>query len=240
MNNLHAAQKEQRLERQRVTLALILALPVDEQTAALFEAWPQRIPKTVWTVLSRQQKHAWQALRQEKWDTNDEPEQDDGLAVYREFGGEAAVTHRQGIDEVLGLCQSVQGTKRLVIVFEDPLDDEDPAQSLTSSYLMSSQGEINGLSNSVPLDEVLAFCLYGQGTLTIRQELALKVQQRDAQGQKVWVAQERMYGVQMSEGHWSTMSPTEMRLNCRNQAGKGPLPAGISFGDLKEVVKRQG
>lgn len=140
---------------------------------------------------------------------------------------------------------SVPGQRWLVLHFRmptgdaetSPSDDQVPVATLRfglapDATITTEQGE----PGAEQLLSALAMGLASGGSLTLRQELDLKVQRMTPTGM-AWEPQERLYGVELADQDWVPVSEGRLKRSFAFDPASGkalPAVAGRSFGVLKK------
>ena len=222
--------KQLRHNRQRQKFDEVLALPETEQAQALFALWSEKLPRLIRAQIKSDLRSAWRSLREEQtearfqaWmeDYFDADMKEEVMDHLRELHGEKAIDLAQVISRIPNLL-------KMTLVFHN----QDAVSFDLQGYEDCEDDIING------------FCLalnQGAGIL-IRQELPLKSQIRNSQGEWVWVQQNRIYGVYAGHGELGWLSKEQVRKSFMTDANTGealPSDGFTNFGDIKDFVKKK-
>lgn len=222
--------KQLRHTRQRQQFDEVLALPESEQAQALFARWSEKLPRLVRSEITPSLRTAWRALREEQTETRFQAWMEDHFNAemkeevmdhLRQLHGEKAIDLAQVISRIPNLL-------KITLVFHN--------QNAVSFDLQGYEDCEDDIING--------FCLalnQGAGIL-IRQELPLKSQVRNAQGELVWVQQNRIYGVYAGHGELVWLSKEQVRKSFMTDAKTGqalPSDGFTNFGDIKDFVRKK-
>lgn len=149
------------------------------------------------------------------------------------------------VHSLLRALLGVPGQRWLVIHFRMPAEDtgtpmpdqQVPVATLRfglapDATITTEQGE----PGAEQLLSALEMGLASGGSLTLRQELDLKVQRMTPAGM-AWEPQERLYGVELANQDWVPVSEGRLRRSFAFDPATGkalPAVAGRSFGVLKK------
>jgi hypothetical protein len=236
-----ADPRHARRQRQHDGLVAIRALPEAQQSRALWERWPQRVPKAVWRVLTGRERKGWQATAQLAvlmrrfacWPVYN-PE--DVRHRLRELAALARVMHGSALRHLLAPVLAHPGSQCLTVYYfvhglMGPFNPK--TASFVTQAALGPQGDW-GDHREATLNALALGLLHG-GTVVVRQELPLKSQRQDASGQWAWVPQERVMGATLCDpmvGEWCPQPALVMRQASQTDARTGqpcPLEPHWSF-----------
>lgn len=208
----YARKKRQRLAKQDADMARILGLEEDEQPDALFERWPQSIPARLRSNLVEDVYFAWGQLvgqRSDRKFAQSLPKMAElsRIQVLEDIGEEGLRRHGVEIKALLDRILALKGNKSLMLMLDESSLGGEGARSNIYMDLIGPPTE--DILEQIRTALASMFMLGGQ--LLINQTLPMRSQQRDAEGNLVWTAQERIYGAVMFEGQWRSLDESRLR-----------------------------
>lgn len=229
------AQKSGRRARQKEAWEGVLRLPAEERPAALFAAWPQKLPRWLIPRLSPELRQERQALREQAANAR--------MQDYLDMLGsqmsldavvrQSLAEHTLAIQEACAVIDGLPGLRRLSFSIASPQGVEWVVKEELAAEQKASESSV------LP---AVALAIAMGGGLTIRQDTALRVLAPDPRtGEPSWRPQQRVYGMALGDGGWMALGDKEMRSAHTTNAATGqPLPAepGLIYADLKAVAKR--
>ena len=248
-------KKRKRLQKQQERLKYVLSLDEQDQAEALLAVWPQALPRAVKQQLDRFLLEEWVLLK----------ETHQKMAFYKnhplampEFlkydlpllGDVGRKYHQETIENMLALLRDLKGSKRITCRFTvvDPMEGVfntvAPFLYLSRTFQITEAGEVlddQGKPDEKWFGYVVGFSLTGMATMVIRQELPLKIQRLNSEGQLAWENQERVFGLHFGVNEIFGVSAQEMQENFNIEHGTGEAfstPHGTSFGDSRPLVQR--
>ena len=223
--------RQARRDRQRLELERILEQPVGQQAQALYQCWPHKLPRLVRRALPSQLHHDWRALRSAYQDAL----QKNICALLDELDAQKA----QQIDNRALELRQLHGAKaqemaELISRIPNLLKMTLVRRHLSCAFNLSGTEDLK--------EDILdAFCLvlHEGGGVIVRQELPQRSQITDAQGNKAWVQQNRVYGAYGENGQWHLTSQANVRQSFQTDFQTGqPIPSDgfTTFGDLQDFA----
>ena len=228
--------RQDRRQTQLAHLDVVKGLPERARGGALFALWPQKLPNTVRHVIDPLTRSQWRAARARA--TEGRIQKFLGEMARREAEIDQMMEHveQAQVEEILleahgeqarvltRAVGSLTGLKSIVIFLADGMRRKfDPNHEQDSQDLLVS----------------VCMALNMGGGIVVRQQLALRVQVRNAQGAMEWRAQERVYGFSCGEGQWTALTAADMRNSYEHdQEGNRLEPdPWTSFGNGKDLVR---
>ena len=223
---LYQQARQARHERQAQQIEEVLALPADQQGQALFQRWPHKLPRLVRHAIDTEVREAWRSLRTEHqdafWDAlcdsmNESSALEAQMHDLRRIHGAKA-------QEMAQLISRIPNLLKMTVV----------RQNASRTFNLNGTEDLED-----EIFDALCIVLYEGGGIVVRQELPLRSQIIDAQGNKTWVQQNRIYGVYGGQGQWMLMSKSQVRQSFMTDSQTGqPLPGDgfTTFGDIKDFA----
>jgi hypothetical protein len=240
-------KKKDRGERQRRDLDVIFTLPENEQAVAIFKRWPQDLPLKLIKYIPNPLLDAWMSMHEEREDARDPftPERLREMARafrWEEMAQETNRAYGDEINHIIAVMRSISGAKELTVMMPDTLDGEtknedDDESGMTGIFMVNENGKIDDEDS---LRGGLGIALKEGGSMIIRQQLKLKVQRVDLEGNMEWKNQERVYGMFLNEGQMIPLDDKELKqsYSVDHQTGKAiETPLGLHYGNLKDFMK---
>lgn len=236
------AQRAARRARQAAELNDIRALPEEEQAAALYDAWPGKLPKIVRRRLTGDMREAWRCIRADEVQAREAM----FLKHVRETMGspmdledflrllpahrleEARASAGEAADRLIPVLAAVRDPNKMTLTW------------MRQSFQVLSPRREDVLEDPV-LRTYLCLMIFMGGNVVLREGTRLKAPVTGDDGQTTWVAQDRVYGVSCGQGGWVAQPADAMRRAYMTDAWTGePLPPDPStlMGDARELVKR--
>lgn len=223
----YQAQRALRQDHQRTKFEHILTLPEVEQAASLFKVWPYKLPRVVRLVIGTQLRNAWRNLRTQETD--------------RKFEWMKQYANSNMVDQIMEVLRDKYGEKATELASVVSRIPNLLSLMVCNFNRGTREFNLHGVEDCE--DEIFnEFCLalHDGAGIVIRQALPLKSQVTNAKGEKVWVHQNRIYGVYAGHGQLQWMTKAEVRQSYMFDAQTGqPLPSDgfTNFGDIKEFAR---
>lgn len=217
-------EKNRRIQTQKEIVSRVMELPEDHWGEALFDLWPEKLPKVVRSAIPGYVLQDWRSCRE----ALTEKRVEEFFALQEEMMDfearmlQALATHNEKGMELLAPLQSMVGMKAVTI----------QSGELVFKFERGDGWNFEGIL------EAICWALEEGGGITVRQELSLRVQIPQPDGTMAWVPQERVYGFFCINGEWQPVTPAQMRHAYTHTPDGQPLPPDpeTSFGDARDLV----
>ena len=238
MTTYQAAKQAKRAKQRQQWMAIAQQHDdAENQARALLQLWPQQLPKVVRALVSRETHQRWVSLRSVSYGLKFEETFEDLRTM--QLIEEGMERYSTIVDATMHLLASLPDVCEVIcsIIHPDDLDlDTAHQRSIEERFRWDNPDHLQAIQESIALG------MMGAGGLVIKQRLKLKYQTLDHQGQTVWKAQERVYGLHVGMGELHLLTDRDMRRSYSIDAQTGapiPLPGGVSFGDLKAYARQK-
>lgn len=247
--------KKRRHQKQQDRLANILKLDEMNQPEALVKAWPQKLPQLVRRQLDRFVLEEWQALKETHQKMAFYKNHPFALPEFIKYdlpylGEIGRKYHQEIIQQFLNMFESLRGKKTITCNFSvvDPMEGifttMAPFIYLNRRFQIDEHNNVlndQGKPDQKWFEYVVGFSMGGMASMVIRQELSIKYQTKNKQGETLWEHQNRIFGVRFEMDNIVGLSSTQMQESYNVDHDTHlplPTPTGTSFGDARAMVKQ--
>ena len=245
--NVYKKNKQSSINKKENKWVYIQSLEEESQPFAIFELWPQKVPKILWKRCSTKQKKLWhiqriQMLERKIFDSC--PELSNLLINLRLQKNFVKAIEKYGdiFNDIFKIIIKIPNKKNIVVNFSDIPDEDDLIQDdleLSVEVVIDKDNKISEEDMGKILESV-CMGLEKEGEIIIYQELPLKIQRKNKNGEMEWINQEKVFGVRLQNSSWTGLNKNEVRntLTVNKENGDTiPIPLGLFCGDMEDFIK---
>lgn len=234
-------RKQARLRRQRKELDRLRELPLPQRAEELYTQWKRKVPQVVWKALTGAERAGWLACQhldrsQREFDACPTLSPEDAQRRLNTLGKGAMRLYAHSLREVLVLLTRPGGPHRLILHFyafgiTGPSTEEPTL--IVGRYETDAQGDWGAAWPLIVRGVSLG--LLNGGTVIFQQQLPMRVERVDENGDRGWEHQTRIYGASLGmdeAGVWEPLAADNVRAIHFTNAllgSPGSPEAGVSF-----------